>query len=132
MLYNHGASNHSSLVIDRIKNIHQGGNHSDLQGCLKLKKGYSNIYGNLSEDKPTSTITGNCGCASAPGRFLHPKQNRVITVREAARFQSFPDFVIFSENQTMQYKQVGNAVPSLLSKAVAYKIKKSLVSLEEV
>ena len=131
-IYNHRAPNHSSVVLDRIKNIPQGGNHNDLPSQLKLKKGYSNIYGKLSENKPADTITGNCGCASAPGRFLHPTQNRVITVREAARLQSFPDFVIFRGNQAMQYKQVGNAVPPLLSKAVARNIKKSLLSLEEV
>jgi DNA (cytosine-5)-methyltransferase 1 len=129
-LFNHKAPNHSELVIERIKNIPQGGNHSDLPEHLKLKRGYPNIYGKLDENKPADTITGNCGCASAPGRFLHPTSNRVITVREACRLQSIPDFVEFKGSNSQQYKQVGNAVPPLLAKAIALEIKNSLLELK--
>ena len=125
-LFNHKAPNHSKVVVERIKNIPQGGNHGDLPDDLKLKRGYPNIYGKLDENKPSDTITGNCGCASAPGRFLHPTCNRVMTVREAARLQSFPDFVEFKGSSSQQYKQVGNAVPPLLAKAIALQMKNSL------
>lgn len=128
-LFNHKAPNHSKLVIERIENIPQGGNHGDLPEELKLKRGYSNIYGKLDENKPADTITGNCGCASAPGRFLHPTSNRVISVREACRLQSIPDYVEFKGSNSQQYKQVGNAVPPLLAKAIAAEIKKSLDKL---
>ncbi len=128
-LFNHTAPKHSELVIERIKNIPQGGNHGDLPEELKLKKGYPNIYGRLHENKPADTITGNCGCASAPGRFLHPTSNRVITVREACRLQSIPDFIEFKGNNSQQYKQVGNAVPPLLAKAIAIEMKKSISNL---
>ena len=125
---NHEASKHSDLVVNRIKNIPQGGNHNDLPENLKLKHGYSNIYGKLDENRAADTITGNCGCASAPGRFLHPTINRVITVREASRLQSIPDYVEFKGSKTKQYKQVGNAVPPLLAKAIACEFKNSLAS----
>ena len=128
-LYNHKAPNHSDLVIERIKNIPQGGNHSDLPEELKLKRGYSNIYGKLDENKPADTITGNCGCASAPGRFCHPICNRVMTVREACRLQSFPDIIEFEGSNSQKYKQVGNAVPPLLAKAIATEIKNSLFKI---
>lgn len=118
-LYNHKAPKHSDVVIERIKNIPQGGNHSDLPEKLKLKSGYPNIYGRLSSVLPADTITGNFGCASAPGKFLHPTDNRVLTVREGARLQSFPDHVEFFGTLNQMYKQVGNAVPPLMAKAIA-------------
>jgi len=125
-LKNHKAPNHSELVLERIRNIPQGGNHGDLPEHLKLKRGYPNIYGKLHENRPADTITGNCGCASAPGRFLHPKAERVLTVREASRLQSFPDYVEFFGSNSEQYKQVGNAVPPLMAKSIAEELIKAL------
>ncbi|MEM2146103.1 MAG: DNA cytosine methyltransferase [Candidatus Jordarchaeaceae archaeon] len=125
-LCNHRTPNHSKIVLERIQNIPPGGNHSTLPEKLKLKSGYPNIYGRLKWDEPADTITGNFGCASAPGRFIHPKDNRVLSVREGARLQSFPDKIVFFGSLSQQYKQVGNAVPPLLSKAIASSIKLSL------
>jgi DNA (cytosine-5)-methyltransferase 1 len=125
-LKNHKAPNHSELVLERIRNIPQGGNHGDLPEHLKLKRGYPNIYGKLHENRPADTITGNCGCASAPGRFLHPNAERVLTVREASRLQSFPDYVEFFGSNSEQYKQVGNAVPPLMAKSIAEELIKVL------
>ena len=125
-ILNHKAPTHSDVVLERIKNIPQGGNHGDLPEHLKLKKGYPNIYGKLHENKPADTITGNCGCASAPGKFIHPNALRVLTVREASRLQSFPDYIEFFGSNNEQYKQVGNAVPPLLAKSLAIEVKKAL------
>ena len=119
ILYNHKAPKHSELVIKRILNIPPGGNHSDLPDELKLNSGYPNIYGRLNGKNPADTITANFGCASAPGKFLHPIDNRVLTVREGARLQSFPDYIEFFGTLSEQYKQVGNAVPPLMAKALA-------------
>lgn len=125
-LFNHVAPNHSPLVLQRIKLIPPGGNHSDLPPHLRLKSGYPNIYGRLKWDEPADTITGNCGCVSAPGRFIHPRDNRVITVREAARLQSFDDNYRFFGTKRSQYKQVGDAVPPLLAKAIASELLRRL------
>ncbi|MHA2288928.1 MAG: DNA cytosine methyltransferase, partial [Promethearchaeota archaeon] len=122
----HIAPNHSQKVIERISHIKQGENHASLPKEYQLKGGYSNIYGRLDLKKPADTITGNCGCVSAPGRFIHPTQNRAISVREAARLQSFPDNYRFFGSMRDRYKQIGNAVPPLLAKAIAEAIKKVL------
>lgn len=117
-LTNHVAPKHLPIVKKRISLIPPGGNHSSLPKNLQLKSGYPNIYGRLKYECPASTITANFGCASAPGKFLHPEYNRVLTVREGARLQSFPDKSRFFGSLTSRYKQVGNAVPPLLSRAI--------------
>jgi len=122
-LYDHFAPNHSEIVKRRISHIEQGMNHSSLPKEFQLKGGYPNIYGRLHLDSPADTITGNCGCVSAPGRFIHPTQNRAISIREAARLQSFPDRYKFYGTMRDKYKQVGNAVPPLMAYAVAKSIK---------
>tara|TARA_Y100000310_G_scaffold342696_1_gene446977 strand:+ start:533 stop:1609 length:1077 start_codon:yes stop_codon:yes gene_type:complete len=126
MLEEHKSPNHSEIMIQRMQRIKQGQNHSNLPEHLKLGSGYPNIYGRLIADEPSDTITGNCGCVSAPGRFIHPFKNRAITVREGARLQSFRDSKKFIGSQNSKYKQVGNSVPPLLSKALALKIKEFL------
>ena len=123
-LYDHFAPNHSELVMKRISHINQGENHISLPKEYQLKGGYPNIYGRLHLNKPADTITGNCGCVSAPGRFIHPTQNRAISIREAARLQSFPDRYRLCGNMGEKYRQVGNAVPPLMAYAVAKSIKK--------
>jgi DNA (cytosine-5)-methyltransferase 1 len=126
-LSNHRAPKHSDVVLKRIRSIPPGGNHSNLPDELKLESGFPNIYGRLSWDEPADTITANFGCASAPGRFIHPEDDRVLSVREGARLQSFPDRVKFFGSLTQQYRQVGNAVPPLLAKAVATSVRRALV-----
>ena len=122
-LCDHFAPNHGEIVEKRISHIAQGMNHSSLPKEFQLKGGYPNIYGRLHLDSPADTITGNCGCVSAPGRFIHPIQNRAISIREAARLQSFPDRYKFYGTMRDKYKQVGNAVPPLMAYAVAKSIK---------
>jgi DNA (cytosine-5)-methyltransferase 1 len=122
-LYDHFAPSHSEIVKTRISHIDQGMNHSSLPEELQLRGGYPNIYGRLHLDSPADTITGNCGCVSAPGRFIHPTQDRAISIREAARLQSFPDRYKLYGTMRDKYKQVGNAVPPLMAYAVAKSIK---------
>lgn len=120
---NHKTPDHSETVRERLRNIPQGGNHGDLPEDLQLNSGYGNIYGRLDEEKTADTITGNFGCVSAPGRFIHPTDDRALTVREGARLQSFPDHYEFFGSQSDQYKQVGNAVPPILAEKLAEKIR---------
>jgi len=125
-LLNHHAPNHGKTVLERIKNIPPGGNHSDLPEELQLNSGYPNIYGKLEWDSPSDTITGNFGCASAPGRFLHPRDNRVLSVREGARLQSFPDHIEIFGNKSEMYKQIGNAVPVVMATKLGIAIKNQI------
>jgi len=59
-------------------------------------------------------------------RYIHPTENRTLSVREAARIQSFPDSFVFNGNMREQYIQVGNSVPPLLAEALANAIKEHL------
>ena len=126
-LYDHIAPNHSRKVIERISHIEQGKNHASLPKQYQLKGGYPNIYGRLHLNKPADTITGNCGCVSAPGRFVHPTQNRAISIREAARLQSFPDHYRFHGAMREKYQQIGNAIPPLMATAIAKAIKEVIL-----
>ncbi|EAQ7687902.1 DNA cytosine methyltransferase, partial [Salmonella enterica] len=77
--------------------------------------GHKDVYGRIRLSLPGPTITTGCFNPSK-GRFLHPWDNHGITVRQAARFQTFPDDYIFSGGIISQGKQVGNAVPVNLGK----------------
>ena len=90
------------------------------------KSTFGGTWGRLEKDKPSPTIVTRFDTPSS-GRFTHPILNRCLTVREAARIQSFPDSFIFYGNKTSQMKQVGNAVPPLL----AYAIAKQIISNEK-
>jgi DNA (cytosine-5)-methyltransferase 1 len=83
-------------------------------------------YGRLHPDGMCSTILTKCD--PHWGSFFHPHEDRVISVREAARIQSFPDRYVFLGNLGQQYEQVGNAVPPLLAKEVGKQIIKALTS----
>ncbi len=62
------------------------------------------------------------------GEYIHPEQHRTISIREAARIQSFPDWFVFQASNSEQYEQIGNAVPPLLAKAVGVELKEMLNS----
>ena len=79
----------------------------------------------MQKDEQSVTITTRFDTPSS-GKFTHPFLHRVITVREAARIQSFPDRFKFVGTKGSQMKQVGNAVPPLLSKAIAHLIHEDL------
>jgi len=108
----------SDLVIERYKHIPQGGNWenipkrlmSNYKDCSRCHNG---IYFRLDENKPSSVI-GNY----RKNMLIHPTENRGLSVREAARLQSFPDWFVFTGNVGFQQQQVGNAVPPLLAKAI--------------
>jgi DNA (cytosine-5)-methyltransferase 1 len=116
---NHSARMHSPKVLEIIKSIPKnGGSRRSLPPQLWLpchkelagKKGAESVYGRMSWDKPSPTITCRCTTPSS-GRFIHPEQDRAITPREAARLQSFGDDVIFPQEFTVAERLIGNAVP---------------------
>ncbi len=119
-IYNHIGTNHTDLVINVISQVPEGGNHKNLPEGVGNSRKFNEAWTRYHSKKPSKTIdTGH-------RNHFHYKWNRVPTVRENARLQSFPDDFIFLGNKTEQYKQVGNAVPPLLGKVIALELKKML------
>lgn len=121
----------AAVNLERLKYIPQGGSWRDIphdllpNGLKRARRSdHTKRYGRLHPDALCSTVLTKCD--PHWGSFFHPTQNRVISVREAARIQSFPDSYLFSGSITQQYEQVGNAVPPLLGKAIGDEIMKML------
>ena len=119
----HVASGLGPANLARIKHVPPGGNWRDIPRRLLppgMKRArlcdHTTRYGRLRSDQPAFTLLTKCdphwGC------YLHPTQDRVLTVREAARLQSIPDHVQFSDHLNASYRLVGNAVPPLLAKGI--------------
>ncbi len=116
-VFNHSAPRLAPINLERMKHIPQGGSWRDvpnklLPAGMKLARrcDHTKRYGRLHWEGLASTILTKCDLHW--GAYIHPEQDRVLTVREAARFQSFPDWFRFEGGQTEQYVQVGNAVPA--------------------
>lgn len=130
----HKAAGLSELNLRRIKASKQGGTWRDwpdelVARCHKQESGnsYSSIYGRMIWRAPAPTITTQC-CGFGNGRFGHPKQNRAISLREAARIQTFPDDYEFvhpddPHSITTISRFIGNAVPVKLARVIAKSIK---------
>ena len=118
LLNNHVATKHSELALERLRLIPPNKGREVLPPEHLTKSIYSGTWSRMLKDDISVTITTRFDTPSS-GRFTHPFLNRAITVREAARIQSFPDTFVFHGNKTSQMKQVGNAVPPLLAKAIA-------------
>lgn len=117
ILHNHVGTKHTQLVIDTISLVPEGGNWKDLpQGWGESRK-FHEAWTRYDGNKPSKTIdTGH-------RNHFHYKWNRVPTIREDARLQSFPDDFVFLGNKTQQNRQVGNAVPPLLGYALGNALK---------
>jgi DNA (cytosine-5)-methyltransferase 1 len=118
--------------LNRLKHIPQGGSWRDIPfellpaGLQRARRSdHTKRYGRLHPDALCSTVLTKCD--PHWGSFFHPTQDRIISVREAARIQSFPDDYVFTGNITQQYEQIGNAVPPLLGKAIGDEIMKMLL-----
>lgn len=120
-LFNHQATSHSLSAIKRMRLIPENGDKNDLPQELLTKSIYSGTWGRIIKNSQSVTITTRFDTPSS-GRFTHPFLNRAITVREAARIQSFDDDTIFWGPKTSQMKQVGNAVPPKLAYKIAQQI----------
>lgn len=121
VLYNHVGTKHTEHVINVISQVPEGGNHKDLPEGVGDSRKFNEAWTRYHSNRPSKTIdTGH-------RNHFHYKYNRVPTVRENARLQSFPDSFIFIGNKTQQNKQVGNAVPPLLGFHIAKKLSTYLI-----
>ena len=127
----HWCSQLSKINKERLKYIPIGGSWRDIPfdllpaGLQRARRSdHTKRYGRLDPNELCSTVMTKCD--PHWGSFFHPNQERTISVREAARIQSFPDIYRFTGNMTEQYEQVGNAVPPLLAKAVGNCIQEML------
>lgn len=117
----HKSASHRQSTLDVIRAVAvDGGSRPEGVGppCLDRVKGYYDVYGRLFWDRPAITIT-HYARNPASGRFVHPEQDRGLTMREAARLQGFPDGFVFVGPFDDVFRQIGEAVPPPLSLAVA-------------
>lgn len=116
-------------MVTRFKNTPLNGSRMDSGHTLKCHsngyKGHKDVYGRVMIHLPSNTITTGCNNPSK-GRFVHPWKNHGMTLRHAARFQTFPDSFNFLGTSTQQGKQIGNAVPILLGKVLINRMKNIL------
>lgn len=120
VLHNHVATNHTQMVKDTIALVPQGGNYKDLPPGVGESRKFNEAWTRYHGDKPSRTIdTGH-------RNHFHYEYNRVPTIRENARLQSFPDDFVFLGTRTQQNRQVGNAVPPLLGYHLALALKKAI------
>ncbi|MBT3788195.1 MAG: DNA cytosine methyltransferase [Alphaproteobacteria bacterium] len=136
---NHICARLGKTNLDRFSHIPQGGSWRDIphdllpEGMKRARRSdHTKRYGRLHPTGIGSTILTKCD--PHWGTYVHPFQDRVLSVREAARIQSFPDRIHFVGTLTKQYQQVGNAVPPLFAKAIGDRIIEQLFSVltEEV
>ena len=113
--------------MERFEALKEGQNFHDLDESKKTNtytdasRTQNTIYLRLKYDEPSGTVVN-----VRKSMWIHPTQDRAVSVREAARLQTFPDSFIFYGTKDKQYQQVGNAVPPIMAKAIAKKLAKTL------
>lgn len=130
-LYNHIITNTRETAMKRFKALKQGQNFHSLDDALKtntytdVKRTQNTIYLRLDYDKPSGTVVN-----VRKSMWVHPVLDRAVSIREAARLQTFPDSFIFCGTKDKQYQQVGNAVPPIMAKSIAKKLAQQLMRLD--
>ena len=131
----HFARRHSLLNLERLRYVPKnGGSRASIPLHLQLecqrgksKNTFPDTYGRMSWDDVAPTLTTGCTDITK-GRYVHPEQDRAITLREAARLQSFPDDYIFKGNSGQIATQIGNAVPPGMVTAIGRNLHRVLRS----
>jgi DNA (cytosine-5)-methyltransferase 1 len=131
----HRARSHQPIALERLRHIPKdGGSRSSLPAHLELKchvgnsHSFSDVYGRMSWRSVAPTLTTGCTDLTR-GRFGHPEQDRAITLREAARIQTFSDDYVFTGNDSQIASQVGNAVPPVMIQAFSRAFKAALAAV---
>lgn len=117
-LMDHNAPNNNAKLVKIMELLPDGGTPEDLPKELRPTSGYKNTYCRLWWNRPSTTITRNLSTPSS-SRCIHPKAPRPLTTREGARIQCFPDSYQFYGSRGDRNLQIGNAVPTVLSNALA-------------
>lgn len=125
VLSEHDAPNNGEHLIRIMRTLKDGEGKDDLPEAIRPKSGYGNTYAKLWWNRPSTTITRNFACPSS-SRCIHPRDSRAMTIREGARLQSFPDSYKFYGPAGTKRLEIGNAVPPLLSMALAGQMLKAL------
>jgi DNA (cytosine-5)-methyltransferase 1 len=125
VIYDHITRKLNEKQFSRIASLEPGQGIKDLPKELKPQNGYSGAYGRLDMEMVAPTIT-RWVFHPGSGRFCHPRQIRLLTIREAARLQSFSDDFRFTGTYIEKSHQVGNAVPPLFMQTMAHNIKACL------
>ena len=110
-------------LVRLMKALPDGGTKNDLPEAMRPKSGYGNTYAKMWWERPAPTVTRNFATPSS-SRCIHPRDSRAMTTREGARLQSFPDDYQFYGSRSMKNLEIGNAVPPLLSVALASEMEK--------
>jgi DNA (cytosine-5)-methyltransferase 1 len=136
LVENHVCAGLARVNLLRLKHVPPGGSWRDIPHALlpsgmqrARRSDHTKRYGRLDPNGIASTILTKCD--PHWGTYFHPKQDRVISVREAARLQAFPDRIRFHGPAVDQYQQVGNAVPPLLAKTIGESISQCLQQADE-
>lgn len=128
----HRCAGHRESTLETIRAVPKDGGSRPFgvgPKCLDRVKGYYDVYGRLHWNRPAITIT-HYARNPASGRYVHPEQDRGLSVREAALLQSFPEGYYFSGTFDEMFKQIGEAVPPKFSCAIAASVLVELLSPE--
>lgn len=127
VLKNHIVTKTTTVAMDRFKVLKQGENFHALDDSMKtntytdISRTQNTIYYRLDYREPSGTVVN-----VRKSMWIHPVKDRAVSIREAARLQTFPDSFIFAGTKDKQYQQVGNAVPPIMAKAIAAKLARQL------
>jgi DNA (cytosine-5)-methyltransferase 1 len=127
ILRNHMITKTTDTAMERFRALKQGQNFHALDNELKTNtytdasRTQNTIYLRLNYDEPSGTVVN-----VRKSMWIHPTLDRAISVREAARLQTFPDSFVFCGSKDKQYQQVGNAVPPIMAKSIAKKLAQTL------
>lgn len=127
VLRNHMITKTTETAMERFRALKQGENFHALDDELKTNtytdasRTQNTIYLRLNYDEPSGTVVN-----VRKSMWIHPTLDRAISVREAARLQTFPDSFVFCGTKDKQYQQVGNAVPPIMAKSIAKKLAQTL------